>query len=106
MERTYGKAAAGGPSKVTDCRAGRAKLQLAGEAAAGGPGDRPRNPQFQCGEIKPQTTDRKHLWGFRQYQEKLPASQERSLERPTGAYNVHKPTHSGSSTRGAQFDCG
>ena len=27
------------------------------EAAAGGPGDGPRNPEFQCGEIKPQTTD-------------------------------------------------
>ena len=57
MERTHGKEAAGGPSKVADCGAGWAKLQLAGEAAAGGPGDRPRNPEFHLGEIKPQTTD-------------------------------------------------
>ena len=25
--------------------------------------------------------------------------------KPTGAYSVHKPTHLGISTRGAQFDC-
>ena len=56
-ERTRGKAAAGEPSKVLDCGAGWAKLQLASKAAAGGPGDRPRNPEFQSGEIKPQTTD-------------------------------------------------
>ena len=42
------------------------------------------NPGPQCGEMKPQTSDWKHLWGLRQ-QEKLPGSQERSLERPTGA---------------------
>ena len=77
--------AAGGPSKVSDCGAGWAKLQLVGEAAAGGPGDRPHNPEFQCGEIKPQTTDGKHLWELRQQQEKLPASQESSLERHTGS---------------------
>ena len=34
---------AGGPSEVVDCAAGWAKLQLAGEAAAGGLDDRPRN---------------------------------------------------------------
>ena len=56
-ERTHGKVAAGGPSKVVDCGAGQAKLQLPGEAAAGGPGDRLHNPEFQLGEIKPQTTD-------------------------------------------------
>ena len=48
-ESTHSKAAAGGPSKVADCGAGRAKLQLAGEAAAGGPGDRPCNPGLQRG---------------------------------------------------------
>ena len=53
-ESTRGKAAAGGPSEVADCGAGWAKLQLALEAAAGGPGDRLCNPS---GEIKPQTTD-------------------------------------------------
>ena len=45
-ERTPGKAAAGGPSEVADCGTGWAKLQLAGEAAAGGEGDRLRNPEF------------------------------------------------------------
>ena len=57
VERTLGKAAAGGPSELADCGVGQAVLQLAGEAAAGGPGDRPPNPEFQCGEIKPQTSD-------------------------------------------------
>ena len=52
-----GKVVAGRPSEVVDCGAGRAKLQLAGEAAAGGPGDRPPNPEFQLREIKPQTSD-------------------------------------------------
>ena len=56
-ERTHSKAADGGPSKVVDCGVGWAKLQLASEAAAGGPGDRSRNPEFQHGEIEPQTTD-------------------------------------------------
>ena len=39
-EKTRSKAAAGGPSEVVDCGAGWAKLQLASEAAVGGPGDR------------------------------------------------------------------
>ena len=56
-ERTRSEVEAGGPSEVADCGAGWAKLQLAGEAAAGGPGDRPHNPEFQLGEIKPPTTD-------------------------------------------------
>ena len=56
-ERTHSKAAAGGPSEVVHCGAGWAKLQLASKAAAGGPGDRLCNPEFQRGEIKPQTTD-------------------------------------------------
>ena len=50
MERTHGKAAAGGPSEAMDCGAGWEKLQLAGKAAAGGPGDRPHNPEFQLGK--------------------------------------------------------
>ena len=57
LERTRGKSAARGPSEVADCGAGWARLQLASEAAAGGSGDRPRNPEFQLGEIKPQTTN-------------------------------------------------
>ena len=56
-ERTHDKTAASRPSEVVDCGAGRARLQLAGEAAAGGPGDRLHNPGSQHGEIKPQTTD-------------------------------------------------
>ena len=56
-ERTHSKVAAGGPSEVADCEAGWAKLQLAPEAAAGGLGDIPRNPEFQLREIKPQTAD-------------------------------------------------
>ena len=54
-ERTRGKAAAGRPSKVADYEAGWAKLKLAGKAAAGGLGDRLSNPEFQHGEIKPQS---------------------------------------------------
>ena len=38
-ERTHSKVVAGGPSQVADCGGGWAKLQLTGEAAAGGPGD-------------------------------------------------------------------
>ena len=56
-ERTCSKVAAGGPREVADCGAEWAKLQLASEAAAGGPGDRPRNPGLQRREIKPETTD-------------------------------------------------
>ena len=55
--RTCGKVAAGRPREVADCGAGWEKLQLAGEVAAVGPGDRLCNPEFQCGKIKPQTTD-------------------------------------------------
>ena len=57
VEKTCSKAAAGRPSKVANCGAGWAKLQLASEAAAGGPSNRPSNPEFQCREIKPHTTD-------------------------------------------------
>ena len=56
-ERTRDKVVAGGPSNVADCGAWWAKLQLAGEAAAGGPDNRLHNPEFQPGEIKPQTSD-------------------------------------------------
>ena len=56
-ERTHSKVETGGPSKVADCGAGQAKLQLASKAAAGGTGHRPCNPGLQRGEIKPQTSD-------------------------------------------------
>ena len=50
VERTRGKVVAGGPSEAADCGVGWAKLQLAGEAAAGGPGDRPCNPGSSAGK--------------------------------------------------------
>ena len=56
-ERTRGKAAAGGPSKVAGYGTGWAKLKLAGQGAAGRPSDRPCNPGLQRREIKPQTSD-------------------------------------------------
>ena len=56
-ERTHRKVVAGRLSEVVDCGAGWAQMQLACEAAAGGQGARPHNPEFQRGEIKPQTTD-------------------------------------------------
>ena len=62
-ERTQGKAAAGGPSKVADCGGGWAKLQLAGEAAAGGPGDRPHNPGLQHEEKRNKTSKYKTCGG-------------------------------------------
>ena len=46
-KRTHGKVPAVGPSKAADCGAGWAKLQLASKAAAGGPGERPHNTEFQ-----------------------------------------------------------
>ena len=49
--------AAGESNKVMDCGEGWTKLQLASEAAAGGPGNRPHILGLQLGEIKPQTTD-------------------------------------------------
>ena len=57
VERTRSNTAAGGPSQVVKCGARWAKLQLAGKAAAGGPGDRSHNPEFQHREMKPQTAD-------------------------------------------------
>ena len=57
VERTGSKAVAGGPSEVADCGVGQAKLQVASEAAAGGPRDRLRDPEFLHEEIKPQISD-------------------------------------------------
>ena len=51
------KTAASGPSEVTDCGVGRARLQLTREATAGGPSNTLHNPGLQCGEIKPQTAE-------------------------------------------------
>ena len=70
--------------------------------------DRPRHPGCRVqaqGNKTSKTLTEKNLWGLRWW-EKLPASQESTLERPTGFWNVHKPTHPGISTRKAQFDCG
>ena len=46
-ERTHSKASAGRLSKVADCGAEQARLQLAGEAATGERGDRPRKSGLQ-----------------------------------------------------------
>ena len=46
-ERMHGKVVAGGPSEVVDCGAGQAKLQLDGEAAAGGTGDRTKSSSMR-----------------------------------------------------------
>ena len=56
-ERSHDKVVAGGPREVADCGVRWAKLQLASEAVAGGPGDRPQNPEFQHRELQLQTTD-------------------------------------------------
>ena len=88
---------------MVDCGTEQARLQLADptrwwladpaaphshiDKPGGTAGEQSRlsNPGLQLGEIKPQTCDGKHPKGLRQQWEKLPASQERSLERPTGA---------------------
>ena len=54
----------------------------ASKTTAARPGDKLHNPGLQLREIKSQTSDRIHLWELRQQWEKLPASQESSLERP------------------------
>ena len=74
-ERTHRKAVAGGPREVADCGTGQVRLQLAdptrwwlADPAAPhscidkpggmvGERSRPRNPQLQREEIKPQTSD-------------------------------------------------
>ena len=66
-ERTLSKVTAGGPSKVADCGAGWARLQLADPVAphshvdklggTEGEQSRSRNPGLQLREIKPQTSD-------------------------------------------------
>ena len=67
MERTHGKAAASGPSKVADCGKGQAVGQLADPGAPhsridkrggmAGEQSRPHNSGLQLGEIKLQTSD-------------------------------------------------
>ena len=52
-----------------------------------------------AGKVNLKTSGCKNLWGLQQ-QEKRPASQGSSLERPAGSYNVHKTTHPGMSTEG------
>ena len=86
-----------------DCGAGWAKLQLADptgwwlvdpvaphsciDKLGGTVGEQSRlcTLGLQRREIKPQASDWGHLWGLRRQQEGLLASQESSLERPTGA---------------------
>ena len=49
-ERTHGKTVADGSSEEEDCGVGWAKLQLAGKAAAGGPGDRSATQSSSLGK--------------------------------------------------------
>ena len=65
----------------------RAAPHMCADKLGGTTGDLsgPHNPGFQHEGIKPQTSDWKHLWGLKRQWEKLPASQESSLERPTGS---------------------
>ena len=50
-------------------------------------------------------SDCKNLWVL-WWQERLRASQESLLERPTGSWNLYKPTHLRIVTRRAQFASG
>ena len=52
-ERTRGKAAAGGPDKAADCGLGSTTFV----GGTTGERDKPCNPEFQCGEIMPQTSN-------------------------------------------------
>ena len=75
-ERTRGKVAAGGPGVPHSCA----------DKPGGITGERDRpTTQGSSGEIKPQTSDCKHLRGLRRQWEKLPALQESPLERPMGS---------------------
>ena len=118
------KAAAGGPSKVADCGTVQARLELADptrwwltdpvaphshiDKPGGTKGEpsRPQNPRAPTRGNKASNHRLKTPWGLRRQWEKLPASQESSLERSTGSQNIHKPTHMGISTRTAHFACG
>ena len=62
MERTRGKAGAGGPSKVADCGVGQADpvaphLHIDKLGGTAGERNRPHNPGLQLREIKHQTSD-------------------------------------------------
>ena len=86
VERTRGKAVPGGPEQ--------ARLRLVEQVVphlhvcklrgTTGERDRRSNPGFQSQEESFKTSVCKNLWGLQQW-EKLPVSQESSLERPTGS---------------------
>ena len=86
VERTHGKVVAGGLGWARLQLVDPARQQLVEQAVphscADKPGgttgerDRPLNPGLQRREIKPQTSDLKHLWRLRWQWKKLPASQE------------------------------
>ena len=80
---------------MADCGTGQAVQQLADPTAPhssidklggmAGEQNRLHNQGLQCQEIKPQPLIENTRGGLRQQWEELPASQESSLERPTGA---------------------
>ena len=57
VERTQGKAVAGGSGEAVDCRLGGPHSGAEKSGATTGERDRPYNPGFQYWEIKPQTSD-------------------------------------------------
>ena len=81
MERTWGKAAATGVGRTVAGRVGHPKFVCGGTTEEQ---DKPCNPQFHCGEIKPQKPLTKKLVGI-EVAEKLPSSQESSMETSTGS---------------------
>ena len=83
-ERPCGKAAAVGPGPARWWLADWVVPHLHVEKSGGTAGewDRPCNPGFHCRDSKP--LEWKNLWGLRQ-RDKLSASQESLLERPTGS---------------------
>ena len=83
-ERTCGKVAARGHSSLTFA-CGQTGRNNGGARWTTHPGV----PVKENRASKPLTE--KKLWGLRP-QEKLPASQESSLEGPTGSQNIYKPT--------------
>ena len=80
-----GQAAASRPRKVVAGRPCGPHSHVDRPGGTSAEWSRPRNPRLQRREIKPQTSDWKHPWGFRRQREKLSVSQESSLESPTGA---------------------
>ena len=78
------QAAASRPHKVVAVGPCAPHLCIDKPGGMAGELSRPSNPGLQLREIKPQTSDWKHLWGLRWHRQKLPTSHESLLGRPTG----------------------